>query len=212
MRMADQRTATVFVRNLAWLLAYCFSMLGITSADTPDEKPVSRVFKLNHLAVILPELPIVRESWGGDCQLWTPTVPQVAAAESAVLRRIEEAAHAGAKVDPKAKYLIQYYGVVLKAKKWIVCQAWRTESLRKDPDMEFDKLLEALFTQSYSCIEEPSETEPAGHLELYYDPSAARLSDHPADSPHSPRTDCRAVPSSKKTSGEHEARRKKPGD
>jgi hypothetical protein len=137
--------------------------------------------KLKHLAVILPELQIVRESWGdknGPAELWTPTVQQVAVAEKAILRRLEEEAKAGAKVDAKGKYIIQYYGLVLKPKrqKVIVCQMWRTEALAKDPGMQFDELLVTLFTQSYSATIEPSDTEPAEFLEVLYDPASGNLS------------------------------------
>jgi len=91
------------------------SLVGLTTIVALGGEPtrhVSLVVKLTHLAVILPELQEVRDDW--DCELWTPTVEQAAAAEKAILQRIKELAKDGVKFDVNARYIIQYYGVVLE--------------------------------------------------------------------------------------------------
>jgi len=181
--------------------------VGIASGGAPDEKSVSRVVKLNHLAVILPELQIVRESWGEGCQLWSPTVQQVAAAEKAVLRRMEDEARAGAKVEPKAKYIIQYHGVVLDGRKLIVCDAWRIEALQND--FGLDELLEILLTGSYSGAVDFNETGPADFIALYYHLSTGQAYDYPEGDPESEDTKRRVRPPQKKPGHGHEERQSK---
>jgi len=135
------------------------------------EKPVARVAELTHLAVILPELEKVREKWNCE-RLWTPSIEQVAAAEKAALARLRENADVGARVDPKAKYIVQYYGIVLDKRKWIVCEFTDIAMLLRpgQTHKRFAAELRALFTTPMILYEKSFS------FRFLYDPKTKRLS------------------------------------
>ena len=114
------------------VLAATTDVSGADSARSP-----ARVVKLVHLAIILPESETTRDDW--NCDLWTPTVKEVAGAEKAILHRIRELAKDGVDVEADGKHVIQYYGVVLEKKKWIACsvvniKAFLNEAKSGDPE------------------------------------------------------------------------------
>ena len=159
----------------------------------PDAPQVTRVVKLTHLAVILPESQMVRESWGGGrpprMDLWTPSVQQVAGAEKAVLREID--GMEGGRAKPKVNYLIQYYGLSVNSRKWIVCGVWRLSALREKYEGNGDEwladFLTGILTQSLRRYEDLGPNEPPGFLEFFYDPSTGALgATTPARSPPPP--------------------------
>jgi hypothetical protein len=158
------------------LLACWFGAYPVAVAGPPDAPQVTRVVKLTYLAIILPELQLTRESWGSGT-LWTPSVQQVAEAEKAIVRDIDDGAEAG-KAQPKVEYLIQYWGLSVDSRKWIVCQVWRVDALGKKFD-GLNEFLTNVLTESLTVIEEPSPPEPPHYFEYYYDPATGALEDSP---------------------------------
>ena len=163
-----------------WRLALLV-LLSLSGVGLAREPLVSRVVKLKHLAVILPE-DTVRKKW--DCDSWTPTVQQVTDAEKAVLLRLRQPEKVRRTADrPIIKYIIQYYGIVWKNQKWIACGVYKMSGLRDiveysgDSEDEFSTTMEMLFTYPY-C-----EFDSEDWRGFYYHASAGKLLD-PMDDPN----------------------------
>lgn len=151
-------------------LIVCGSFLTVTSGCADEKPQVSRVLKLTHLAIILPELKGVQEGWGDRCELWSPEVNEVAVAEKALLQFIEDANKNGATFDLNAHYLIQYYGLKHEGRKLIVCQCVRIEGITKAFPFPPDELFTMLLTESFSCTD-------GGTIDLFYFPSKKKIYD-----------------------------------
>ena len=87
-------------------------------------RPVAQVVKLNHWAVIVLGDELTKSDWGPKCDLWTPAIEQVEAAERAVLRDIVKSAKTEKRNKQGPRFIIQYYGLVIEKKKWIVCSVF----------------------------------------------------------------------------------------
>jgi hypothetical protein len=112
---------------------------------------------------------------------WNPTVEQVAAAENAIVQRLKELAKSGctlplngSKIDVKAKYVIQYYGVDLEHKRWIKCYIINAELLREmatTGSVGLAEELEDVFTHPILVFDCPWV------FDTYYDPATNKLSE-----------------------------------
>ena len=176
---------------VSFLLACWSGMVRSAFAVPPDAPQVTRVVKLTHLAIILPELQFERERWSGGphkTDLWSPTVQQVADAEKAIVRETHRGEEPG-KAEPKVDYVIQYWGLSVDSRKWIVCQVWRVDALRGKFDGLNDFLTKVL-TESLPAIEEPSDAEPPHYFEYYYNTATGALEDYPFDGDQAKCPDC----------------------
>lgn len=85
---------------------------------------------------------------------------------------MKELAKKGEKINLHANYIIQYYGVVLDGKKWIVCSITEIRALRaSDEDNGLAATLEGLLTSPYE------EWDSDTWFDAFYDPSAGKLSE-----------------------------------
>jgi hypothetical protein len=175
-------------------------------------RSVAKVVKLTHLAVILPESVVTvppepvrhgatsgrsieeKEGMGvGPAPAqpamsglpergWTPTVEQVAAAETAIDQRLKELAKSGCalplsgrQIDVKAKYIIQYFGVELRQKRWIKCYIINVDLLgavTATSGSDFlARELEVVFTRPFLVA------DCDWVLDAYYDPATNRFSE-----------------------------------
>jgi hypothetical protein len=165
----------------ACLLTTVFGVV-LAGAAYCKEPSVSRVVKLTFLAVVLPE-QAVRKAW--DCESWTPTLAQVADAEKAMIKHLSPTQDASAPPNLKERYIIQYYGIVVDKKKWIVCGVYKTRALldlarevehaKSDKEArwlkaEFDEQIETLLTYPYS------ETDSTDWFDAFFDPATNKLS------------------------------------
>ena len=157
--------------------------LFCASFASSKEPPVARVLKLNYLAVILPE-KVVRTAW--DCEAWNPTVEQVTAAEKALIKYLREEKVLYLRDEktinpsrPKDLFIVQYFGVVVERRKWIVCGVYNTRTLTelaKDQAAEtlgygFNDRLVSLLAYPY-C-----ETDSTDWFDVFFDSSTNSLSD-----------------------------------
>ena len=172
---------TLCLRNVYMMISLSILYTQVYNKGFAVEPPhqIATVTKLTHLAVILPELQIVQDDW--QCALWTPTVGQVAAAEKAVLLQIKEYAQVGVKVSDaeatlKSQYVIQYYGVYLHKRKWIICSIVNINTLYDavmysgDPEDDLAYILVGLLTGPYE------EYDTDNWRDAFYDPLANVLS------------------------------------
>ena len=122
MNIALTNCGHAWMKCAALLLAIGFGLLSARAAWWEEEPPISRVLKLTHVAVILPE-ETIREDW--NCEAWTPTVEQVTAAEKTLVSYLRQPAKGSEVHDRGERYIIQYFGVVMEKKKWIVCSVYK---------------------------------------------------------------------------------------
>jgi hypothetical protein len=162
-----------FIARLVAIWAFAIMAMPLSAGASPPS--VARVVKLTHLAVILPELQQVRDDW--DCELWTPSVEQVAAAEKAIFRRMKKDVANGAEFNLHGWYIIQYYGIVLKGTKWIVCSVTDIRTLDSAAHGEDGSLLPDTLTEIFA--RPYGETDSDYWFEAFYDPVADKLSDSP---------------------------------
>jgi hypothetical protein len=173
--------------RLLALIPFVFGLLLARTAsgdDTPDAR-VSCVVKLNNWAVILPKLESVAARWQPDVELWNPSLAQVIAADKRVLKRIQDESRRGINIDPRGKYIIQYYGISLKGCKRIVCVGWEMNALLKVFQQEygavtFERMLTELIQSEFLVRVEDNGNGPVSNLELQYDPIKDQFDDDEA--------------------------------
>jgi hypothetical protein len=175
----DEVSVRMSVRLATKVVMFSSVALSVTGAFAAEtQRPVSKVVRLTHMAVILPELERTREDWDCD-ELWTPNVEQVSRAEKVILERIKQFADSGRRVYGKKitvheRYVIQYFGIVLDKRKWIVCFIINTRMFQESASVSNEDLaetLEGVFSVPYRVYDTDA------WFDAYYDPAANRLSE-----------------------------------
>jgi hypothetical protein len=96
------RPDTVKLSRYGGLTVVFMLVASAQNSVSAAEPPASRVGKLRELAVILPQETVSRD-W--DCQLWTPTLEQVACVEKAVLQQLKGAEKATSSDAARIRYV-----------------------------------------------------------------------------------------------------------